>query len=59
MLERLYVQLDDARRIVREAEAECEELADDYTEKLGEFVAASIARRDGEDRLELAQEVEG
>lgn len=58
MLERLYAQLEDAHRIVREAEANCEELDDSCAEKLGEFVAANIARREAVEELELAQEVE-
>ena len=58
MVERLRAQLEDARRIVREAEANYEELNDNCAEKLGEFIAANIARREAVEELELAQEVE-
>lgn len=58
MVERLRAQLEDARRIVREAEANCEELDDNCAENLGEFIAANIARREAVEELELAQEVE-
>ena len=56
MLERLYAQLEVKREEVREAETECEELDDNYAEKLGEFVAANIARREAIEELELARE---
>ena len=45
MLERLFGQLEAKRKEVREAEAECERLDDNCAEKLGEFVAASIAQK--------------
>ena len=44
VLERLYAQLEVKREEVREAEANCEELDDSCAEKLGEFIAANIAR---------------
>lgn len=56
VLERLYAQLEVKREEVREAEANCEELDDSCAEKLGEFIAANIARREAVEELELARE---
>lgn len=56
VLEQLYAQLEVKREEVREAEANCEELDDSCAEKLGEFIAANIARREAVEELELARE---